>query len=180
MKKTAGIHHISAIVGHPQENVDFYASVLGLRLVKRTINFDDPGTYHLYFGNNGGKPGAIITFFPWAGARHGRIGGGQVGATTYVIPVGSMDFWEDRLTKHHIEFDKSERFGETYLAFADPHGLQLELVEREAGEANPWTMGNITKDTAIKGFGGAVLFSTDPEKTKETLQDVMGLEKAGA
>lgn len=176
MKKTAGIHHITAIVGHPQENVDFYASVLGLRMVKKTINFDDPGTYHLYFGNDGGKPGSIITFFPWAGARHGRIGGGQVGVTTYVIPVGSITFWEKRLAKNNIEFNKAERFGETYLAFADPHGLQLELVEREEGESNPWTMGDVTKDTAIKGFGGAVLFSTNPEKTQETLQDVMGLE----
>ncbi|UJL46201.1 ring-cleaving dioxygenase [Virgibacillus sp. NKC19-16] len=177
MKKTAGIHHITAIVGHPQENVDFYASVLGLRMVKKTINFDDPGTYHLYFGNEGGKPGTIITFFPWAGARHGRIGGGQVGVTTYVIPVGSIIFWEERLAKHNIEFDKSKRFGETYLAFEDPHGLQLELVEREEGESNPWTMGDVTKGTAIKGFGGAVLFSTNPVKTQETLQDVMGLEK---
>ena len=93
-KKTAGIHHITAIVGHPQENIDFYAGVLGLRLVKRTINFDDPGTYHLYFGNEGGKPGTIITFFPWANAYKGKIGAGQVGVTSYVIPAGAMPFWE--------------------------------------------------------------------------------------
>lgn len=84
-KKTMGIHHITAIVGHPQENTDFYAGVLGLRLVKQTVNFDDPGTYHLYFGNEGGKPGTIITFFPWAGARQGVIGDGQVGVTSYEI-----------------------------------------------------------------------------------------------
>ena len=122
MKQTAGIHHITAIVGHPQENVDFYAGVLGLRMVKKTVNFDDPGTYHLYFGNEGGKPGTIITFFPWADAYQGKIGDGQVGVTTYVIPVGAIPFWESRLKKFHIDFNKTERFGETYLSFNDPHG----------------------------------------------------------
>lgn len=179
MKRTEGIHHITAIVGHPQENADFYAGVLGLRLVKKTINFDDPGTYHLYFGNDGGKPGTIITFFPWANAYQGKIGGGQVGVTTYVIPAGSMTFWENRLAKFNIEFQKTERFGETYLEFADVHGLQLELVEREEGELNSWTQGDVTPEVAIKGFGGAILLSTNPEKTGGTLQEVMGLEKVG-
>lgn len=133
-KKTAGIHHITAIVGHPQENVDFYAGVLGLRLVKQTVNFDDPGTYHLYFGNEGGKPGTIITFFPWANARQGKIGDGQVGVTSYVVPKGAMDFWEQRLAKFGIPAAKMERFGEQYLEFDDPHGLHLEIVEREEGE----------------------------------------------
>lgn len=91
--KTTGIHHITAIVGHPQENVDFYAGVLGLRLVKQTVNFDDPGTYHFYFGNEGGKPGTIITFFPWPDAYKGKIGSGQVGVTSYAIPKGAMSFW---------------------------------------------------------------------------------------
>lgn len=177
--KTAGIHHITAIVGHPQENVDFYASVLGLRLVKKTINFDDPGTYHLYFGNGGGKPGTIITFFPWINAYQGKIGGGQVGVTTYTIPTGTMNFWENRLGNFNIQFKKTKRFEETYLAFADPHGLQLELVEREKGEQNTWTQGDVTPEVAIKGFGGAILLSTNPEKTGETLQNVMGLEKVG-
>lgn len=177
MKKTAGIHHISAIVGHPQENVDFYAGVLGLRLVKKTVNFDDPGTYHLYFGNEGGKPGTIITFFPWPNAYRGAIGGGQVGVTTYVIPEGAMDFWEKRLAKFEIEFEKVARFGETYLQFEDYHGLQLELVERAEGETNNWTFGDVTPEVAIKGFGGAILFSTNPEETVRAVQDVMGLEK---
>jgi glyoxalase family protein len=179
MKKTEGIHHVTAIVGHPQENADFYAGVLGLRLVKKTVNFDDPGTYHLYFGNDGGKPGTIITFFPWANAFQGKIGGGQVGVTTYIIPTGSMNFWESRLAKFNIEFRKTERFGETYLEFADVHGLQLEFVEREEGELNNWTQGDVTPEVAIKGFGGAVLLSTNPEKTQETLQITMGLEKVG-
>lgn len=179
MKKTAGIHHITAIVGHPQENVDFYAGILGLRMVKKTINFDDPGTYHLYFGNDGGKPGTIITFFPWANAHPGKIGDGQVGVTSYVVPTGALSFWEKRLEKFNIEFNKTQRFGETYLTFADTHGLQLEIVERQEGEQNTWTIGDVTPDVAIKGFGGATLFSSQPAKTAQLLEVVMGLEKVG-
>ncbi|MEK3888862.1 ring-cleaving dioxygenase [Bacillus sp. FSL K6-3431] len=179
MKKTAGIHHITAIVGHPQENVDFYAGVLGLRMVKKTINFDDPGTYHLYFGDGDGKPGTIITFFPWADAYQGEIGDGQVGVTSYVIPTGAMSFWEKRLKKFNIDFSKTERFGEMYLTFADTHGLQLEIVEREEGDENTWIFGDITPDVAIKGFGGATLLSAQPTKTAQLLEEVMGLEKVG-
>lgn len=175
-KQTSGIHHITAIVGHPQENVDFYAGMLGLRLVKQTVNFDDPGTYHLYFGDEGGKPGTIITFFPWAGASQGKIGDGQVGVTTYVVPKGASEFWQQRLEKFNVQYEIVERFGEQYIQFNDPHGLRLEIVEREAGEANNWTFGGVTKEVAIKGFGGAILFSSNPMKTKETLTEVMGLE----
>jgi glyoxalase family protein len=178
-KKTAGIHHITAIVGHPQENVDFYAGVLGLRLVKQTVNFDDPGTYHLYFGNEGGKPGTIITFFPWANARQGKIGDGQVGVTSYVVPKGAMSFWEQRLAKFGISAAKMERFGEQYLEFDDPHGLHLEIVEREEGEKNTWQAGEIKPDVAIKGFGGATLLSVRPDETAQLLENVMGLEKVG-
>lgn len=179
MKKTAGIHHITAIVGHPQENVDFYAGILGLRLVKKTINFDDPGTYHLYFGDQGGKPGTIITFFPWVGAYQGKIGDGQVGVTSYVVPVGAMSFWEKRLERLGVNFNKETRFGETYLTFEDTHGLRLEIVEREEGDQNNTTFGDITPKVAIKGFGGATLFSAQPAKTTELLEEVMGLEKIG-
>ena len=178
-KKTMGIHHITAIVGHPQENVDFYAGVLGLRLVKQTVNFDDPGTYHLYFGDEGGKPGTIITFFPWANAYQGKIGDGQVGVTSYVVPKGAMSFWEKRLEKFNISFTKTERFGEQYLQFDDTHGLHLEIVEREEGEVNTWSFGEITPEVAIKGFGGATLFSTQSEKTSEVLGQVMGLDLVG-
>ena len=174
-----GIHHITAIVGHPQENVDFYAGVLGLRLVKQTVNFDDPGTYHLYFGNEGGKPGTIITFFPWAGARQGVIGDGQVGVTSYVVPLGAMKFWEERLEKFKVPFTKMERFGEQYLEFDDPHGLHLEIVEREEGEVNSWTYGEVTSEAAIKGFGGATLLSAQPAKTADLLENIMGLEVVG-
>ncbi|WP_461183443.1 ring-cleaving dioxygenase [Virgibacillus kimchii] len=179
MKKTAGIHHITAIVGHPQENVDFYAGVLGLRMVKKTVNFDDPGTYHFYFGNEGGKPGTIITFFPWADAQKGKIGDGQVGVTSYAVPAGSLSFWKKRLEKFDIDYNAQERFGETYVTFTDPHGLKLELVEREQGEQNTWTIGEVTPDVAIKGFAGAILYSSQPAKTAALLEDVMGLEKVG-
>ncbi|WP_282139724.1 ring-cleaving dioxygenase [Cytobacillus oceanisediminis] len=178
-KKTMGIHHITAIVGHPQENADFYAGVLGLRLVKQTVNFDDPGTYHLYFGNEGGKPGTIITFFPWAGARQGVIGDGQVGVTSYVVPLGAMKFWEERLEKFKVPYTKMERFGEQYLEFDDPHGLHLEIVEREEGEVNSWTYGEVTSEAAIKGFGGATLLSAQPARTAELLENIMGLEVVG-
>ena len=178
-KKTMGIHHITAIVGHPQENVDFYAGVLGLRLVKKTVNFDDPGTYHLYFGDEGGKPGTIITFFPWANAHQGKIGDGQVGVTSYVVPVGSMTFWEKQLEQFNISFTKTERFGEQYLEFDDPHGLHLEIVERAEGELNTWNFGEVTPEVAIKGFGGATLLSKQPQKTAELLENVMGLAQVG-
>ncbi|WP_010677855.1 ring-cleaving dioxygenase [Bacillus timonensis] len=176
--KTAGIHHITAIVGHPQENVDFYAGVLGLRLVKQTVNFDDPGTYHFYFGDDVGSPGSIITFFPWANAYQGKIGDGQVGVTTYVVPKGALSFWESRLTKFAISYQKIERFGEQFLQFTDTHGLQLELVEREEGANSKWEFGDIKTDVAIKGFGGAILFSSQPVET-ENLLTLMGLERIG-
>ncbi|RKQ28799.1 ring-cleaving dioxygenase [Oceanobacillus halophilus] len=177
MKKTAGIHHISAIVGHPQENVDFYAGVLGLRLIKKTINFDDPETYHLYFGDDAGSPGTIITFFPWAGGQPGRIGDGQVGVTSYAVPKGSLSFWENRLKKFNISYTKTPRFGDTYLQFNDTHGLRLELVERAQGKPNNWSFGDVSSDVAIKGFAGATLFSSNPEKTIQLLEEYMGFEK---
>ncbi|MBB5181350.1 glyoxalase family protein [Planomicrobium koreense] len=178
-KQTEGIHHITAIVGEAQENADFYAGVLGLRLVKKTINFDDPGTYHLYFGNSAGEPGTIITFFPWGNAYKGKIGDGQVGVTTYAVPPNALEFWEKRLAKFGVAVEKVERFGEQYLAFNDPHGLQLELVERAGGKANDWRFGEVTPETAVKGFAGAVLYTSNAEKTAELLQTVMGLQKIG-
>lgn len=178
MKQTLGIHHITSIVGHPQENVDFYAGVLGLRLVKKTVNFDDPQTYHLYFGNKEATPGTIITFFPWTNAKKGQIGSGQVGVTTYAIPPNSLDFWEKRLTEKAITYKKTTRFKEDVLQFDDVHGLKLELVERNAGPLNTWS-NDISSEVAIKGFGGAVLYSHNPEATIKTLTQTMGLTHAG-
>lgn len=177
MKHTEGIHHITAIVGHPQENVDFYSGVLGLRLIKKTVNFDDPETYHLYFGNESGDPGTIITFFPWADGRPGKTGGGQVGTTTYAVPAGALPFWEKRLRKFGIKTEASKRFGETFLQFDDVHGLHLELVEREGGPNKASTSIEIASDQAIQGFAGAVLYSFNPEKTMLSLEKTLGLER---
>ncbi|PLT29592.1 ring-cleaving dioxygenase [Peribacillus deserti] len=177
-KRTAGIHHITAIVGNPQENVDFYAGVLGLRLVKKTVNFDDPGTYHLYFGNEAGSPGTIMTFFPWPNAYSGKRGSGQVGVTSFVVPEGALPFWEERLYSFQIAFEKITRFGEESLQLMDPHGLHIELVARSEGPASKWSFGKVTEEVAIKGFGGVILLSVDPERTMELLVNGMGLEKS--
>ncbi|BFT74669.1 ring-cleaving dioxygenase [Paenibacillus sp. P36] len=175
-KHTEGIHHITAFVKNAQKNVDFYAGVLGLRLVKKTINFDAPEVYHLYFGNEAGSPGTIITFFPYEGHK-GRIGGGQVGVTIYVVPLGALDFWKERLESFHVPYSLETRFNEYYLTFTDPDGLQLEIVEREEGDLSQWSFGGVSIDKAIKGFGGAVLYSTAPEKTMKVLEQVLGLQK---
>jgi len=176
-QQTAGIHHITAFVRNAQATVDFYSGVLGLRLVKKTINFDAPEVYHLYFGNEAGSPGTIITFFPWATSRQGRIGGGQVGITSYVVPAGTLEFWKARFEKLNVPMTLTSRFGESLVQIADPDGLQLELVEREDGPMSNWSFGGVPADKAIKGFGGAVLFSTAPARTAAVLQQVMGLEK---
>lgn len=178
-QRTAGIHHITAFVGNAQANADFYAGVLGLRLVKKTINFDAPEVYHLYFGNENGSPGTAITFFPFEGGRRGRIGGGQVGYTSYAVPPGTMDFWDRRLAKFGIGAERMERFGETYLRFRDPDGLQLEIVEREEGPNSRWSFGGVPAEHAIKGFGGAVLYSMKPEETIRALQQLLGMERIG-
>ncbi|WP_310551022.1 ring-cleaving dioxygenase [Paenibacillus glufosinatiresistens] len=174
---TAGIHHITAFVSDAQRNVDFYAGILGLRLVKRTINFDAPEVYHLYFGNESGAPGTVITFFPFKEGRKGRIGAGQVGITTYVIPPGSMDFWENRLEGYSIAAEHVERIGEKYLAFSDFDGLRIELVERAEGPSSGWSFGGVPPEHAVKGFGGAVLYSAAPAATAAALEHTLGLER---
>src|SRR3954469_155972 len=124
-----GIHHVTAIAGQPQQNVDFYAGVLGLRLVKLTINFDDPGTYHLYYGDGVGHPGTIMTFFPWPKAPKGRRGAGQVTAASFAVPKGAIRYWAERLDEHRIVHgEASERFGEQTLSFTDPDGLGIDLI----------------------------------------------------
>lgn len=178
-KETTGIHHITAIVGDAQENIDFYAGLLGLRLVKKTVNFDDPKTYHFYFGNESGKPGTIMTFFPWPRSYKGRIGTGQVGVTTFCVPENALEFWENRLTSFEIDVKREKRFGEEYLQFVDPHGLQLEIVARKEGPKSQWEFAGILPDQAIKGFGGAILFPASPHHTIHMLENVMGLENIG-
>src|SRR5437762_2153256 len=135
--RSAGIHHITAIAGDPQRNLDFYSETLGLRLVKRTVNFDDPGSYHFYFGDNIGRPGTIITFFPWPGARRGTRGSGQVTTVSFAVPHNSMAFWKEQLRANHVIAEEiAGRFGSNALRFLDPDGLQLELrsEERRVGE----------------------------------------------
>jgi len=126
-KPISGIHHVTAIASNPQMNLDFYTEVLGLRLVKRTVNFDDPGTYHFYFADATGTPGTILTFFPWPGAARGHIGSGQVTVTSFSVPVQSMKFWESRLMQAGVPAEKSgKRLGEEVLVFADP-GCQRHI-----------------------------------------------------
>ncbi|MCM3749920.1 VOC family protein [Paenibacillus pasadenensis] len=172
---TAGIHHITAFATDPQGIVDFYAGALGLRMVKKTINFDAPEVYHLYFGDEKGSPGTIMTFFPHPHSSKGRIGGGQVGITTLSVPPGALGFWEERLARFGVETRRSERLGETFLQFADREGMGLEIVEREEGPLNEWGFAGIPAEQAVKGFGGAVLFSLDSASTRRTLVDTLGL-----
>lgn len=179
MQKTAGIHHITAMVNDAQRNIDFYAGVLGLRLIKKTINFDRPEVYHLYFGNDSGDPGTVITFFPWAKQLKGRVGMGQVGVISFIIPKDSIQFWENRLKRFEVKFLQSVRFGEKYLTFQDPDGIELELIERKEGPINHWSFGEIHSDVAIKGFGGALLLSAQPNQTADVLENIMGLECIG-
>src|SRR5438874_532548 len=128
--RSAGIHHITAIAGDPQRNLDFYTETLGLRLVKRTVNFDDPGSYHFYFGDNIGRPGTILTFFPWPGARRGVRGTGQVTTVSFAVPHDSIAFWQERLRANHVVVEEiAGRFGSNQLRFLDPDGLMVELIE---------------------------------------------------
>jgi glyoxalase family protein len=139
MNTLLGIHHVTAIVDDPQENIDFYTHVLGLRLVKQTVNFDDPYTYHLYYGDEQGRPGTIITFFPWPDGRHGSRGVGQISAIAFAVPSGALPFWQARLAANDFRVGGPEqRFGAAVLSLYDPSGLLLELVEqpgREHGSA---------------------------------------------
>jgi glyoxalase family protein len=176
-----GIHHVTAIAGDPRANVDFYVGVLGLRLVKRTVNFDDPGTYHLYYGDEEGRPGTIMTFFPWPGARRGSRGSGQATVTSFSIPRESIGFWRERLAHHRVlAEDPRVRFEEETIAFFDPDGLKLELVAHDCDSAGePWAGDGIPGEHAVRGFHGVTLLVRDPEPTAELLGEIMGLETAG-
>src|SRR5262245_3164895 len=124
-----GIHHLTAIASDPQRNLDFYTSTLGLRLVKLTVNFDDPGTYHLYFGDGQGRPGTILTFFPWSSAPRGQRGSGEVTTIGFAVPEGALGYWVERLQRYGVSVARPEhRFDEQVLSFSDPDGMQLELM----------------------------------------------------
>ncbi|MDQ0269066.1 ring-cleaving dioxygenase [Cytobacillus purgationiresistens] len=170
MLKTTGIHHITAIVNDPQTNINFYTHVLQLRLIKKTVNFDRPEVYHLYFGNETGDPGTVITFFPWPSLPKGRIGTGQVGVTSFAVAPGTLPYWENRLNQSHIDFTHITRFNEKSIQFSDPDGLLLEITERSGLKENI---------NAIQGFAGATLFSAKPNKTAEVLEEILGMECIG-
>jgi glyoxalase family protein len=173
---TRGIHHITAIASDPQTNLDFYTGVLGLRLVKLTVNFDDPTTYHFYFGNSTGQPGTILTFFPWSGAGRGRLGTGQVAATSFSIPEGATGFWHERLKHYNVTVSEAkQRFDEEALEFIDPDGLRLELVAHANAESHaPWDAGPISTKYAIRGFHNTTLWEKKHEPTAELLSDTLG------
>ncbi len=177
----AGIHHVTAIASDPQRNVDFYTEILGLRLVKRTVNFDDPGAYHLYFGDETGSPGSILTFFAWPMAGRGQAGVGQVEVTSFSVPEGSLNYWEQRLLSASIPVERSgKRFDEEILTFADPDGLRLELVAHSKADtaARPWKDVSVPVEQAIRGFYSVTLCEQGYEATARVLE-TMGFRKTG-
>lgn len=176
---TLGIHHITALVNDVQETVDFYAGVLGLRLVKRTVHYDAPDVYHLFFGNEDGSPGTIISFLPQEQVTQGMLGGGQVGMTVFAVPVGSLLFWRKRLASFEIKVMENTRFGEQYITFTDNSGLIIEIVERDQGPVSWWSTSAIPQEHAIKGLGGVMLFSKNSEATSEVLTSILGLKLIG-
>src|SRR3989440_7232465 len=154
--KIPGLHHVTAIASDPQRTLDFYVGLLGLRLVKRTVNFDDPGTYHFYFGDRRGTPGTILTFFPWPGTRRGIRGTGQVEATAFAIPPDSIGYWQERLKQHVTAERISPRFGEEVIRLIDPDGLLIELIAVGAGVSppniEPWPQSPLPTEHAVRRF----------------------------
>ena len=176
-----GIHHVTAIAGDPARNLNFYKRDLGLRFVKKTVNFDDPSTYHFYYGDATGSPGTILTFFVWPGAKAGSPGGGEVHQTAFRVPLSSLDYWTKRLTERGISCQAMEtRFGEPVLPFSDPDGTGLMFVGVAGAESEPaWSDGDIPKEYAIRGFHGATLVLDSAEETGEILTDVLGFREVG-
>jgi glyoxalase family protein len=152
--QTTGIHHVTAISGEPQRNVDFYAGTLGLKLVKKTVNFDDPETYHLYYGDGAGSPGTIMTFFPWAHAPGGRIGSGQLVVTSFSIPAASLGYWTERLIERGVRFERPrDRFGDTILSFGDPDRLRMSWAGRRSGTGRALRQGLSSRYPRRRGYG---------------------------
>jgi glyoxalase family protein len=177
-----GLHHITAIAGPAQENLDFYAGVLGMRLVKRSVNQDDPGTYHLFYADAEGHPGSDLTFFPWAEMAPPRSGYGLAMEVDLEVPEGSLGFWAERLATHGTGVREPEtRFGHRVLAFADPHGLRVALVEAPPGRRfAPWTQGPIPEAHQIRGLFGAQLWERSGAATAKFLATVLGFEPLAA
>jgi len=169
-----GIHHITAIAGNPQKNVDFYTGILGLRMVKKTINFDAPDVYHFYFGDEFGTPGTVFTTFPFDGARKGTKGTGELTFTAFSIPQGSLSFWIDRLAKYNIPTSTPlSRFGEKLIRFEDHDGMGIELIANDKDSRKGWTYGNIPLEHSIRGFYGATLNLKAKDLTEKLLTQFM-------
>jgi glyoxalase family protein len=177
----SGIHHVTAIGGSASRNLDFYTRTLGLRFVKKTVNFDDPGTYHLYYGDDVGHPGTILTFFPWEDASPGRAGVGLAQQTAFRVPVGSIGYWTHRLIEKGVAHDALEkRFGEPVLSFTDPDGMSLALVGVAGADAESgWAGGEIAAEHAIRGFHGVTLMLQDAARTGAVLTNVLGFAEGG-
>lgn len=177
-KRILGIHHITAIAGDAQRNYDFYTKVLGLRMVKKTVNFDDPKTYHFYFGDGVGSPGSILTFFPWPRVRQGVNGAGMATEIGYSVPQGSLEYWKERLEKMNIKHREiSSKFGEKFLPLQDPDGLRLELIVPDKEDARePWETKEVSAAVAIKGFHNVTLTVNQVKPTADILTDVFGYE----
>jgi glyoxalase family protein len=173
--KITGLHHVTALASDAQKNVDFYAGILGLRMVKKTINFDAPDVYHLYYGDETGAPGTIMTFFPYQGLVRGKKGKGQLTTTAFSIPANSLDYWMKRLQKFNIEYTKpQERFeDETYIYFEDNDGLGVELVANNKDARKGFTYGQIPLEHAVKGFYGVTLAEESHERTASLLTEQM-------
>jgi catechol 2,3-dioxygenase-like lactoylglutathione lyase family enzyme len=173
-----GIHHVTAITADAQANIDFYCGVLGLRLVKLTVNFDDPTSYHLYYGDPIGRPGTIMTFFAWPGGARGRVGPPQVTATAFTVPRDAMQYWTRRLAEHHAA--ALTRFGDPAIGFVDPDGMALELVGLADPPGEAWPGGPVPAEHGIRGFHSVTVAEEGYESTARLLSDVMGFEAAGS
>lgn len=170
------IHHVTAIAREPQRNLDFYAGILGMRLVKLTVNYDDPGTYHFYYGDELGRPGTLLTFFPWTGSRPGRQGVGQINGVGLAVPQGSLGYWLERLLTRGVKFEgPTRRFGEQVLAFMDPDGLMLELVAtpRVSG-VDGWRDGPVPVEHAVRGVHGVTIWEEGDAGSAAFLTGTMG------
>ena len=183
-KEIRGLHHVTAIASDPQRNLDFYVGLLGMRFVKRTVNFDDPGTYHFYFADNCGTPGTILTFFAWEGARRGIRGTGQIEATALAISPNSIGYWLERFKQHHVTAEKTPpRFGEEVIRFVDPDGLLLELIASESPAAiEPWPDSPVPLDHALHGFYSVSAALEGYERTAGLLTETFGyrlIEESG-
>jgi glyoxalase family protein len=180
--KLHGIHHLTAIASNPAANAAFYTEVLGLRLVKKTVNFDDPSTYHLYYGDDAGTPGTILTFFPWPNARRGTPGVGQVTAFAFQVPTGSLEFWRKHLGSAGLLIaDQGTRFGENFIAVQDPDEFVVEFIETaEAAASTPVRGATIPAEHALKGFHGATLSLEAQEQTGTVLTALMGAKLGGS